>query len=313
MNNNLNIVFMGTPEFSVPSLKKLIEKFDVKAVFTQPDKPKGRGKKISLSPVKEVALEHNIPIYQPQRIKNEPEIIAKLKEINPDFIIVVAFGQILSKDILDIPKYACINLHASILPKLRGAAPINWAIINGESVSGNTTMLMDVGIDTGDMFLKDKVTITDDMTAGDLHDILMERGADLLVETIDKYVSGEIAPQKQNDEDSNYAPMLTKQSGKIVWNNTSKDIANLVKGLNPHPLAYTNYKEKVMKIHKVKVVKKVYEELPGTIIKVDEDGILISSKDGSVLVEIIQFPGKKAMQVKDYIRGNSIEEGVILA
>jgi methionyl-tRNA formyltransferase len=304
---------MGTPEFSVPSLKKLIEKFDVKAVFTQPDKPKGRGKKISLSPVKEVALEHNIPIYQPQRIKNEPEIIAKLKEINPDFIIVVAFGQILSKDILDIPKYACINLHASILPKLRGAAPINWAIINGESVSGNTTMLMDVGIDTGDMFLKDKVTITDDMTAGDLHDILMERGADLLVETIDKYVSGEIAPQKQNDEDSNYAPMLTKQSGKIVWNNTSKDIANLVKGLNPHPLAYTNYKEKVMKIHKVKVVKKVYEELPGTIIKVDEDGILISSKDGSVLVEIIQFPGKKAMQVKDYIRGNSIEEGVILA
>lgn len=312
MNNNLNIVFMGTPEFSVPSLKKLIEKFDVKAVFTQPDKPKGRGKKISLSPVKEVALEHNIPIYQPQRIKNEPEIIAKLKEINPDFIIVVAFGQILSKDILDIPKYACINLHASILPKLRGAAPINWAIINGESVSGNTTMLMDVGIDTGDMFLKDKVTITDDMTAGDLHDILMERGADLLVETIDKYVSGEIAPQKQNDEDSNYAPMLTKQSGKIVWNNTSKDIANLVKGLNPHPLAYTNYKEKVMKIHKVKVVKKVYEELPGTIIKVDEDGILISSKDGSVLVEIIQFPGKKAMQVKDYIRGNSIEEGVIL-
>jgi methionyl-tRNA formyltransferase len=304
---------MGTPEFSVPSLKKLIEKFDVKAVFTQPDKPKGRGKKISLSAVKEVALEHNIPIYQPQRIKNEPEIIAKLKEINPDFIIVVAFGQILSKDILDIPKYACINLHASILPKLRGAAPINWAIINGESVSGNTTMLMDVGIDTGDMFLKDKVTITDDMTAGDLHDILMERGADLLVETIDKYVSGEIAPQKQNDEDSNYAPMLTKQSGKIVWNNTSKDIANLVKGLNPHPLAYTNYKEKVMKIHKVKVVKKVYEELPGTIIKVDEDGILISSKDGSVLVEIIQFPGKKAMQVKDYIRGNSIEEGVILA
>nr|WP_010240277.1 methionyl-tRNA formyltransferase [Clostridium arbusti] len=309
----MNIVFMGTPEFSVPSLKKLIEKFDVKAVFTQPDKPKGRGKKISLSAVKEVALEHNIPIYQPQRIKNEPEIIAKLKEINPDFIIVVAFGQILSKDILDIPKYACINLHASILPKLRGAAPINWAIINGESVSGNTTMLMDVGLDTGDMLLKDKVTITDDMTAGDLHDILMERGADLLVETIDKYVRGEITPEKQNNEDSNYAPMLTKQSGKIVWNNNSKDIANLVKGLNPHPLAYTNYKEKVMKIHKAKVMKKVYEELPGTIIKVDEDGILISSKDGSVLVEIIQFPGKKAMQVKDYIRGNSIEEGVILA
>lgn len=312
MKNSLNIVFMGTPEFSVPSLKKLIEKFDVKAVFTQPDKPKGRGKKLSLSAVKEVALEHNIQVYQPQRIKNEPEVLEKLKEINPDFIIVVAFGQILSKDILDIPKYACINLHASILPKLRGAAPINWAIINGEAVSGNTTMLMDVGLDTGDMLLKDKINITDEMTAGDLHDILMERGADLLVETINKYAKGEITPEKQNDKDSNYAPMLTKQSGKINWNNSSKDIANLVKGLNPHPLAYTTYGEKVMKIHKVKASDKVYDKLTGEIIKVDEEGILVACKDGSILVQVIQFPGKKAMEVKEYIRGNVIESGVIL-
>lgn len=309
----MNIVFMGTPEFSVPSLKRLIEKFDVKAVFTQPDKPKGRGKKMSLSPVKEVALEHNIPVYQPQKIKNDHEIIEKLIEINPDFIIVVAFGQILSKDILDIPKYACINLHASLLPKLRGAAPINWAIINGEAESGNTTMLMDVGLDTGDMLLKDKINITDEMTAGDLHDMLMVRGADLLVETINKYAKGEITPEKQKDEDFNYAPMLTKQSGKINWDNSSKDIANLVKGLNPYPLAYTNYGEKVMKIHKVKALDKVYDKPTGEIINVDEDGILITCKDGSILVKEIQFPGKKAMEVKDYIRGNIIETGVILS
>lgn len=312
MNNNLNIVFMGTPEFSVPSLKKLIDNFKVKAVFTQPDKPKGRGKKIAMSAVKEVALENDIPVYQPDRIKNHPEIIEKLKEINPDFIIVVAFGQILPKEILDIPRYACINLHASLLPKLRGAAPINWAIIDGEAVSGNTTMLMDVGLDTGDMLLKDEVSITEDMTAGDLHDILMERGGDLLVETINKYFKGEIVPEKQKDEGSNYAQTLNKESGRINWNNKSKNIVNLVRGLNPHPLAYSVYGEKNMKIHKAKALDKVYDKLPGTIIEVKDEGIVIACKDGSVLIEVIQFPGKKAMQVKDYIRGNTIEAGVVL-
>lgn len=312
MKNNLNIVFMGTPEFSVPSLENLIENFNVKAVFTQPDKPKGRGKKMSISAVKEIALKNNIPVYQPEKIKKETEIIEKLKEINPDFIIVVAFGQILSKEILDIPKYACINLHASLLPKLRGAAPINWAIINGETISGNTTMLMDVGLDTGDMLLKDIVDIKKDMTAGDLHDILMVRGADLLIKTINEYVKGNIVPQKQKDEDSNYAPILTKKSGKINWNTNSRDIYNLVRGLNPYPLAYCKYKEENMKIHRVKVLDKVYDEIPGTIIEINESGIVVACRESSLLIELIQFPGKRAMTVKEYTRGNKIDEGIIL-
>lgn len=312
MKSSLDIVFMGTPDFSVPSLEKLIEKFSVKAVFTQPDKPKGRGKKIGISAVKEVALKNNIPVYQPLKIKKEQEVIEKLKEINPDFIIVVAFGQILSKEILDIPKYACINLHASLLPKFRGAAPINWAVINGENISGNTTMIMDVGVDTGDMLLKDKVDITDDMTAGDLHDVLMNRGADLLVETIEKYVKGEIIPEKQKDENSNYAPILTKETGRINWNKNNREIYNLVRGLNPYPLAYTNYNGKTMKIHKLKISDKIYNEIPGTIIEVNEQGIIVCCKHSSVLVEVIQFPGKRAMSIKEYIRGNKIEQGIIL-
>src|SRR3712207_5265935 len=175
----MKIVFMGTPEFAVPSLKAMVENFNVEGVFTQPDRPKGRGKKLAMSPVKEVALENNIDVYQPVSLRKEPEFIEKLKNIQPDFIIVVAYGQILPKEVLEIPKYACINLHASLLPKYRGAAPLNWAIINGEKKSGNTTMLMDVGLDTGDMLMTQEVDINDSMTAGELHDILMIQGGKL--------------------------------------------------------------------------------------------------------------------------------------
>ena len=180
----MRVVFMGTPDFAVPSLKAMIDNFQVSAVLTQPDKPKGRGKKLSMSPVKEKALLHDIPVYQPLVLKNDEDVKNIIKELKPDFIVVVAYGQILTKEILDIPKYGCINLHASLLPKYRGAAPLNWAIIKGEKVSGNTTMLMDVGLDTGDMILKSEVSITDDMTAGELHDILMIDGAELLVKTL---------------------------------------------------------------------------------------------------------------------------------
>ncbi len=308
----MNIVFMGTPDFSVPSLKKLIENYNVRAVFTQPDKPKGRGKKLSASPVKEVAVLNNIPVYQPVKIRKEQEIINKIKEIKPDFIIVVAYGQILSKEILDIPKFACINLHASLLPRLRGAAPINWAIINGEKFAGNTTMKMDVGLDTGDMLLRQKIEITEDMTSEDLYDILMNKGADLLVETIDKYAKGEIKPEKQNDELTNYAPLLTKDTGKIIWSLTNNKIENLVKGLKPHPLAFTICKEKTMKIHEAKAIDLDFKKDPGTVVKVDKDGILVACGKGSLLIKVIQFPGKKAMNVEDYIRGNSIEEGTVL-
>lgn len=308
----MDIVFMGTPDFSVPSLKKLIENYNVRAVFTQPDKPKGRGKKLSASPVKEVAVLNNINVYQPVKIRNELEMIKEIKEIKPDFIIVVAYGQILSKEILDIPKFACINLHASLLPRLRGAAPINWAIINGEKFAGNTTMKMDVGLDTGDMLLRQKIEITEDMTSEDLYDILMNKGADLLVETIDKYAKGEIKPEKQKDELTNYAPLLTKDTGKIIWGSANNKIENLVKGLKPHPLAFTSYKEKTMKIHEAKAIDMDFKKNEGTVVKVDKDGILVACGEGSLLIKVIQFPGKKAMKVEDYIRGNSIEEGTVL-
>ncbi|MDP4144686.1 MAG: methionyl-tRNA formyltransferase [Bacillota bacterium] len=307
-----NIVFMGTPDFAVPSLEKLIEVHDVTAVFTQPDRPKGRGKKLSVSPVKEVAIEHNIPVFQPEKIKKEPDTIKQLKDMQPDFIIVVAFGQILPKEVLDIPKYACINLHASLLPKYRGAAPINWCIVNGEKKSGNTTMLMDVGLDTGDMLLKQEVIIRSDMTAEQLHDELCIKGADLLVDTIEKYASGNIVPEKQNDSESCYASTLSKETGKIDWNKAARDIHNLIRGLNPWPIAYTLYEDKIMKIYKSKVIEGDCSQLPGAIVSVSKDGIKVSTGSGYLLIEQIQFPGKRPMSIDEYTRGNNLTIGIIL-
>lgn len=307
----MNIVFMGTPKFAVPSLKALIDEFGVQAVYTQPDKPKGRGKKLGLSEVKEVAVENNIPVFQPLKLKNNVEEIERLKAFNPDFIVVVAFGQILTKEILDIPKYGCVNLHGSLLPKYRGAAPIQFAVLKGEKVSGNTTMLMDVGIDTGDMLLKDEVNITDDMTSGELHDILMERGAGLLVETIKKMVNGEVTPVKQEGE-SSYASMLDKNMAKVNWEESAINIHNLVRGLNPWPIAYTSYNEQVMKIHKSVVLDKMSKKDPGTILNVSKEGMEVSTGDGVLLIKVVQFPNGKPLTVEQYINGNSIEEGIIL-
>ena len=276
----MKIVFMGTPEFAVPSLEKLIEKYEVLAVLTQPDKPKGRGKKMAYSEVKEVAVRENIPVYQPIKLKEDRELIEKLKEMKPDFIIVVAFGQILTKEILDIPKYGCINLHGSLLPMYRGAAPINWAVIKGEKISGNT-MLMNEGLDTGDMLLKDEVEIKDNMTAGELYNILKDRGADLLIDTIEKMKEGSITPVKQEGE-TFYAKMLNKEMAKINWNENAETVNNFIRGLNPWPIAYTFYKEKPMKIFEAQVIKKV------------------------------QFPNGKPLEVKQYINGNTIEENTVL-
>jgi len=307
----LKIVFMGTPDFSVPSLKKLIDTYGVCAVFTQPDKPKGRGKKMAFSPVKEVALEHDIPVYQPIKLKDDVECIEKLKELNPDFIIVVAFGQILTQEILDIPKYACINLHASLLPMYRGAAPLNWAIINGEKVSGNTTMLMELGLDTGDMLLKNEVEITEHMTAGELHDLLMNSGGDLLVETIEGLVNKTITPEKQEGE-TFYAKMLNKETGRINWKSSAKDIHNLIRGLNPWPIAHTTYEDQSMKIYKSTVLNEESNKEPGTIIKVDKEGIRVSCLDGVLLIEKVQFPNGKPLTVEQYINGKPIKENIKL-
>lgn len=308
----MRIVFMGTPEFAVPSLERLIKEFGVKAVFTQPDRPKGRGKKLTMPPIKEVALKENIKVFQPEKLRENREAIEFLKELSPDFIIVVAYGQILSKEILDIPKYGCINLHASLLPKYRGAAPINWVIINGEKSSGNTTMFMDEGLDTGDMLLKNKYDIENDITAGELHNKLMESGGELLIETIQGLVDNSIKPKKQKDDESCYASMLDKKMGKINWNVESEKIKNLIRGLNPWPLAYTYYKGTMMKIYEAEVIDKKEDFAPGYILSVSEEGIKVVTKDGILLLKKIQFPSKKPMYVEQYIRGNEIEERSIL-
>lgn len=308
----MDIVFMGTPDFAVSSLKSIINEFGVKAVFTQPDKPKGRGKKMAMSPVKEVAIENNIPVFQPEKLKNDVEMLQKLKDMKPDFIIVVAYGQILTKEVLDIPKYGCINLHASLLPKYRGAAPINWAIVNGEKETGNTTMFMDVGLDTGDMLLKSHVEITEDMTAGELHDILMEDGSELLIRTIKGLLEGAIGREKQGETPTEYAKMLNKDIAKIDWNESNTNIKNHIRGLNPWPIAYTQYNGQSMKIYEAKVLQDKTSVEPGYILDVTKEGIKVACKEEVLLVEKIQFPGGKPMYVSEYIKGHEIEKGIVL-
>ena len=308
----MNIVFMGTPDFAVPSLEKIIDNFNVLAVFTQPDKERGRGKKVTYSEVKEVAVANNIEVIQPKSLRRDKEAIQRLKDLSPDFMIVVAYGQILSKEVLDIPKYGCINLHGSLLPKYRGSAPIQWSVINGEKTAGNTTMLMDVGIDTGDMLLKQEVEVTKNMTSGDLYENLKTIGADLLVETIKKYANGEIIPEKQNDEESSHAPMLDKKMGNIDWKSDAQKIHNLIRGLNPWPMAYTSYKGTTMKIHGSSVKNKEHDSIPGTILEVTKEGIEVACGKDILVIEKLQFPGKKAMNVVDYLRGNDVEDGIIL-
>lgn len=304
----MKIVFMGTPDFAVPSLNKIIDIYGVDSVFTQPDKPKGRGKKLAYSPIKEIAIENNIKVFQPIKLKEDKEAIEYLKKLQPDFIIVVAFGQILTKEVLDIPKYGCINLHASLLPMYRGAAPLSWAIINGENKTGNTTMLMDIGLDTGDMLLKDEVEITDKMTSGELHDLLMNSGADLLIETIKGVSDGSITPEKQKGE-TFYAKMLNKDLGKINWDNSSRDIHNLIRGLNPWPIAHTTYNDRSMKIYESEVLLGNSNKEPGSIIKVSKEGMEVATGHGILLVKKIQFPNGKPLTVEQYINGNEIEIG----
>ncbi|HCG3018333.1 TPA: methionyl-tRNA formyltransferase [Clostridium perfringens] len=317
----MKIVFMGTPDFAVPSLKKMIEKFNVSAIVTQPDKPSGRGKKVSISPIKEVGLSNEIPIFQPEKIRTDSVIINKLKEIEPDFIIVVAYGQILTKEILDIPKLGCICLHASLLPMYRGSAPINWCLINGEIKTGNTTILMDTGIDTGDMLMRSEVEISESMTAGELYNLLKINGAELLEETINGIITGKICVVKQPNDGSSYVKMLNKQMAKIDWNDSSINIHNLIRGLsswpykniNSWPTAYTYYKDIPVKIFKSKSLEANIIDPPGYIIDANDEGIKVATKNGIMIIEILQFPGGKPLEVKEFLKGNKIEKGIILS
>ena len=309
----MNVIFMGTPGFAVPTLEKLNESaHNVVLVVTQPDKPFGRGKKLKKSEVKEAAESLELEIFQPDKIKKQ-ENIDVLRKYNPDVIVVVAYGQILSKEILTLPKYGCINVHASLLPKLRGAAPLNWAIINGETITGVTTMQMDVGLDTGDMFLKSEVKIDENMNVGELHDILMQKGAELLIETLNMIENNEITSKKQDDSLSNYAPMFNNENRKINWNLSAKNIHDLIRGLSPWPTAFFTMDEKTIKVYKSSYTNDNLNYEPGYVIKASNEGIFVKAKDGIVILKEIQMPGKKKMTVEAYLRGNKFPEKIVLS
>ena len=303
--NNLKIVFMGTPDFAVPCLKTLNENYEVIAVITQPDRPKGRGQKLTPSPIKEYALEHNLTVLQPEKIKTS-ETEEQLKKLAPDLIVVVAFGQILSKAILDIPQLGCINVHASLLPKYRGAAPIHWSIINGETKTGITTMYMDVGLDTGDMILKEEVSISSKMNTGELHDTLMNIGAKTLLQTIKQIAEGSVVRNKQNDAEASYAPLLTKELERINWLLPAQEIYNLVRGLNPWPVAFSIFKGKKLKIWQTKVIDNVTIGEIGTVLSLTETGFTVQTGKGILEILELQPESKRKMTAKDFVCGNQI-------
>lgn len=299
---------MGTPEFAVPCLDRLIKDgHDVVGVFTQPDKPKGRGHKMQFPPVKEKAVENNIPVFQPTKMRDGTayEIIDKL---DPELIIVVAYGKIIPQDILDRPKYGCVNIHASLLPRYRGAAPIQWCVLNGEKVSGVTSMQMDAGLDTGDMLIKAETEIGENMTAGELHDRLSVLGAEVMSQTISKIENGTLTREKQDDSLSNYAPMLSKELCPINWTKSAFEIHNQVRGLSPWPVATASLGGKIYKVHKTVSAGKTNGK-PGEIVG-NDDGLTVCCGDGNaVKILVIQAEGKKAMNCADFLRGHRIEIG----
>ena len=307
----MKIVFMGTPDFARDSLKAVVEAgHDVKLVVTNPDKPKGRGMKMIPSEVKEYALEKGLNIEQPLKVRNNPEFVEKLKNINPDVICVVAYGKIIPKEILDIPRLGCINVHGSLLPKYRGAAPIQWAVLNGDKETGVTTMFMDEGMDTGDMIEKEVVKIGDNETTGELWDRLSIVGANLLVKTLKLLENGE-ATRKKQPEKFTVAPMLKKEIAKIDWENySSKKIKDLARGLNPFMGAFSYLNDKKIKIWKVEIVENKYDVDPGTVVVSDsKNGLVISTIDGAVSVLDIQGENARRMGILDYLRGNNILVG----
>lgn len=308
----MRVIFMGTPDFAVPSLEALLTKHEVVLVVTQPDKPKGRGKKMVPTPVKACALEHGIPVLQPEKVK-EPEFVEQLRSYEPDLIAVTAFGQILSEPILEMPKYGCINVHGSLLPKYRGAAPMQWSIIDGEKVTGITTMYMAKGLDSGDMLLKAEVEITDKDTFATIHDKMAVTGANLLLDTLDQLEAGTLERIPQDHDAATYAPMITKETGHIDWSKNRQDIINLIRGLNPVPAAYTIYEEEVLKIFGA-VISDVQVDgaANGEIVAVVKKGFVVKCGDGCLLITEVQARGGKRMMTDAYLRGHAMKEGILL-
>ena len=312
----MKIIFMGTPDFSVGPLEALIEAgHEILLVVTQPDKKKGRGKEVQYPPVKECALKHGIEVFQPIKIKTE-DAVSKLKEYDADVFVVVAFGQLLSQEILDMPKYACINIHASLLPKYRGAAPIQRVIIDGEKETGVTTMRMDVGLDTGDMMLKEAVTIDEKETGESLHDKLSAVGSSLIVKTLDLLEKDEITYEKQDDSLSCYAKMLNKELGHIDWNKSAVEIERLIRGLNSWPSAYTSFQGKNLKLWEADVRNQEDDTsqsaTPGMVVGVTKEEIVVACGSGVLVLKELQLEGKKRMTTKEFLLGRSMEIGTVL-
>jgi methionyl-tRNA formyltransferase len=294
---------MGTPDFAIPCLKRLVENHEVAAVVTQPDKPRGRGKKMLPPPVKEYALKQGIDVLQPDTLK-DGSFLDKLQEYKPEVIVVAAYGKILPKYVLDYPQYGCINLHASLLPKYRGAAPIQWAIINGEKESGVCTMKMEEGLDTGGIYESKRTDIAIGETAGELHDRLSEIGADLIISTLEKLP--DIMPTPQDDSKATYAPMITKEMAKIRWDEDNQRIVSLIHGLNPAPKAYAIYNGEQIKILRASVGNG--KGKPGQIIgAVKDKGLEVGCKNGSIFITQLQRSGGRIMNVEDYLRGHKLE------
>lgn len=306
----LNIIFMGTPEFAVPSLQALIDsEHNVVCVVCQPDRPSGRGRKLTPPPVKVLAEKHSIPVLQPEKVRTD-EFFEQLRSFKPEVICVTAYGRIIPPNILELPKYGCVNAHASLLPKYRGAAPINWAIINGEKTTGITTMLMDEGMDTGDMLLKKEIEISEDDTSIELNEKLSRIGAELLIETIKMGQNDEITPIKQNDDDATMAPIIKKDVGKIDWSRSAEDIRNLIRGTQPWPGAFTSYEGKNLKIFKASVENNSGN--PGEIITSDKDKLVIGCGNKSLSIEELQIEGGKRLKVSDFLRGNKLRANSFL-
>ena len=308
----MKIVFMGTPKLAAGVLKALYEAgHEISAVVTQPDKPKGRSRALQMSPVKEYALQKGIEVFQPVRIR-KPEAVEKLKEFDAEVFVVAAFGQILSQEILDMPKYGCINVHASLLPAYRGSAPIQWCIINGEEKTGVTIMQMDVGIDTGDMLLKKEVPILPSDTAESLSDKLEQAGGEAIVEALGLLERGELKAIPQNEAESSYVSMIDKAMGRIDFSRSAAEIDRLIRGLYPWPSAYTSYKGKTLKIWEAAPLLEETDGQPGSIERVEKDAVYVNTGKGILKVTQLQLEGKKRMKVKDFLLGCRMEKGELL-
>lgn len=309
----MKIVFMGTPDFSVGALNALLEAgHEIAAVVTQPDKPKGRKMEMQYPPVKEAALNHHLRICQPERVKKNEEFYRILTEISPDVIVVVAFGQILPKEILTLPRYGCINIHASLLPRYRGAAPIQWAVINGEEKTGVTTMQMDEGLDTGDILETTEIILDRKETGGSLFDKLAKAGAELIVQTLADLEQGTVTPVRQDDSASSYAGMLDKKLGCIDFGNSAASIERLIRGLNPWPSAYTFINGKTLKLWAADVLEKEYEGVCGEIVDTGKDCIYVKTGKGTLVIRELQMEGKKRMDTATFLRGYQLEKGIML-